>query len=112
STPTSPPVDGMESPEGAAETEAALEEMRDRWQRALADLANAHKRASREIVEQRAGERARVAAAWLPVLDNLDLALQHADADPAAIVGGVTAVRKQALEVLRRLGFAMVDQVG
>jgi molecular chaperone GrpE len=101
----------MESPETAADTDAAPEallEMRDRWQRALADLENTRKRASRDI----AGERARVAAAWLPVLDNLELALQHAQADPVAIVSGVTAVREQALDVLRRLGFAPVDEVG
>lgn len=93
----------MESPE-----DAALEEMRDQWKRALAELDNTRKRAGRDI----AGERARVAAAWLPVLDNLDLALRHADADPVAIVSGVIAVREQALDVLRRLGYAPVDQVG
>ena len=35
-------------------------------------------------------------ATWLPVLDDLDRALAHADADPATIVEGVRAVRDQA----------------
>ena len=41
-----------------------------------------------------------VAGDWLPVLDNLDLALAHADADPAVIIDGVRAVRDQAAGVL------------
>jgi molecular chaperone GrpE len=92
--------------------DSELDELRDRWQRAAAELDNVRKRADRQIVEQREGERRRVAAAWLPVLDNLDLALRHADADPLAIVTGVAAVRDQAQSVLERLGFTPVEDVG
>ena len=56
--------------------------------------------------------RQRVAAAWLPVLDNLDLALRHAGADPEAIVQGVAQVREQAADILARLGFGPVGAVG
>src|SRR4051794_34940766 len=55
-------------------------ELEDRWRRALADLDNLRKRYSRELPRERAAERERVAAAFLPVIDNIDLALQHADA--------------------------------
>src|SRR4051812_14603871 len=93
--------------EGAAQPEdQMLAEVRERAQRAIADADNARKRAERTCAERVAAERQRVAAAWLPVLDNLDLALRHADADPDAIVQGVTQVRLQAGEVLARLGFA------
>ncbi|MGA8519538.1 MAG: nucleotide exchange factor GrpE, partial [Pseudonocardiaceae bacterium] len=70
---------------GGAEADrvGALE---DRLRRALADLANVRKRHARELERQRAAEEQRVAAAWLPVLDNLDLALDHADADPSSII--------------------------
>ena len=54
----------------------------------------------------------RVAALWLPVLDNLDLALDHAAADPHSIVDGVRAVRDQALGVLTRLGFPRRCEAG
>jgi molecular chaperone GrpE len=84
----------------------------DRLRRALADLDNVRKRHARELERQRAAEVSRVAAAWLPVLDNLDLALSHADADPPAIIEGVRAVRDQALAVLAGLGFARHDEVG
>jgi molecular chaperone GrpE len=87
------------------ELRARLAEMEDRWRRALADFDNLRKRVARESAQQRDDERAAVAARWLPVLDNLELALQHAAADPASIVSGVQAVHEQALRVLADLGF-------
>jgi molecular chaperone GrpE len=95
---------------------AALRErlayLEDQWRRAQADLDNLRKRVARESRQLRADERARVAAHWLPVVDNLDLALEHADKDPVSIVEGVRAVRDQALAVLARLGFPRQAQVG
>ena len=84
----------------------------DRWRRAVADLDNVRKRQARDLVQERAAERARVAAAFLPVLDTIDMALAHAEADPNAIVAGVRAVRDQALAVLSRLGYPRQDDVG
>ncbi|MBN9110494.1 MAG: nucleotide exchange factor GrpE [Pseudonocardia sp.] len=84
----------------------------DRWRRALADLDNARKRHARDLVRDRAQERARVAAAFLPVLDTIDLALQHAGANPDAIVAGVHAVRDQALAILAGLGYPRQDDTG
>src|SRR5438105_5050854 len=53
--------------------------------RALADLDNLRKRYNRELTRERDAERRRVAAAWLPVVDNLDRALEHASAgEPGA----------------------------
>ncbi len=89
-----------------------LAEMEDRWRRALADLDNVRKRYQRELEQARAGERELVAAEWLPVVDNLELALEHADADPTSIVEGVRAVRDMAVAVLARLGFSRYDEVG
>ncbi|MFD7712785.1 nucleotide exchange factor GrpE [Streptomyces sp. NPDC059785] len=83
----------------------AIQELEDRWRRALADLDNLRKRHARELERERAVERSRTAAAFLPVLDNLELALTHAGADPDAIVEGVRAVRDQAVNVLDLLGY-------
>lgn len=95
------------------ETVEALEDQL-RW--ITADLENLRKRYDREIRRERLAERGRVAGEWLPVIDNLDLALQHADhtADAAsrAVITGVRAVRDQALGVLERLGFSPFDDVG
>jgi molecular chaperone GrpE len=95
-----------------SELEAQVARLEDQWRRTLADLDNLRKRGAREQRRQTDEERARVAAAWLPVLDNLDRALQHAAADPASILAGVEAVRDQAEEVLARLGFPRQAAVG
>src|SRR4051794_4238132 len=94
------------------ESSAALREAEDRWRRALADLDNLRKRHARELNGQAAAERARTAAAFLPVIDNLELALNHAAADPGAIVEGVRAVRDQAVNVLERLGYPRQAESG
>jgi molecular chaperone GrpE len=106
-------------PEGAelssariAELEHEVKDFEDRWRRALADFDNLRKRLAREAERERADERARVVGEWLPILDNLELALDHAMADPGAVVEGVQAVRDQALAVLDRLGFTRIDDVG
>lgn len=93
-------------------SEEAATEFEDRWRRALADLDNLRKRHTREIPRERAAERERVAAAFLPVLDNIDLALRHAEADPSAIVEGIRTVRDQAVAVLARLGYEIQDESG
>jgi molecular chaperone GrpE len=87
-------------------------ELLDRWQRAQAELENTRKRYERQLADLSGAERARVAAEWLPVLDNLDRALGHAGADPRSILEGVEAVREQALAVLERLGVVPFDGVG
>ncbi|MFF4231836.1 nucleotide exchange factor GrpE [Streptomyces sp. NPDC001820] len=104
-------VPSTEQPE-AEDHAAALDELQDRWRRALADLDNLRKRHAKELVRERAAERARTAAAWLPVLDNLDLALAHAGSDPSAVLEGVKAVRDQAVDVMRRLGYPRYEETG
>lgn len=91
---------------------AALDELQDRWRRALADIDNLRKRHARELERERAEERARTAAALLPIVDNLELALAHAGSDPQAIVDGVKAVYDQAVDTLRRLGFERHAETG
>jgi molecular chaperone GrpE len=95
-----------------AEAEAVVAELRDRWQRAQAEIDNTRKRYERQLADRATTERARVAAEWLPVLDNLERALSHADADPRAILAGIEAVREQALTVLERLGIHRIDDTG
>jgi molecular chaperone GrpE len=88
------------------------QEAQDRWRRTAADLENTRKRAARELSQARDRERAAVASAFLPVLDNLELALAHAEADPTSIIDGVRAVLDQAVGVLARLGYDRRDESG
>jgi molecular chaperone GrpE len=84
--------------------------LEDRLRRALADADNARKRCERLVVESRADERARVASEWLPIVDNLERALEHAGAEAGAVIDGVRAVRDQAVALLRSLGFPRHDE--
>lgn len=95
-----------------AELEKRVAELDNLWRRALADADNLRKRHAREIERLRDQERAEVARSWLPVLDNLDRALEHAGTDPGAIIEGVRAVRDQAVDVVSRLGYPRRDDLG
>jgi molecular chaperone GrpE len=103
-------TDGEPDTDSAAA--AALADLEDRWRRAVADLDNLRKRYARELERERAAERARVAAQFLPVVDNLDRALAHSGGAPGAVVEGVQAVREEALAALTRLGFPRYEEVG
>jgi molecular chaperone GrpE len=107
-----PPDGGADAAATVAELRAQVTRLEDQWRRASADLENYRKRVARESAQQRADERARVAAEWLPVLDNLERALEHSASDPSSILVGVQAVRDQALAVLARLGFPRHAEVG
>lgn len=117
--PTEPMRDGAEDTANRPPPEAEASEppahvpdpaeLEDKWLRALADLDNLRKRYSRELTTAREAERRQVASAFLPVLDNIDLALRHArdkhtDGNQGPIVEGLRAIRDQALAVLAQLG--------
>lgn len=107
------PPDESDNPvTGLAEATARAVDLEDRWRRALADLDNLRKRTDRQVAEAAARERAAVAGRWLPVLDNLELALAHAKPEPDPVIDGVRAVRDQAVAVLADLGFPRQDDVG
>lgn len=91
---------------------ARVEELEDLWRRALADLDNLRKRMARELETQRRAQRAEATAAWLPVLDDLERALQHAESDPASVVEGIRSVRDRAVATLRDLGYPRRDDLG
>jgi molecular chaperone GrpE len=104
---------GPPAQQARQDTDALLE---DRLRRALADLDNLRKRYDREVERERAAERRRVAAQWLPVVDDLERALEHVDTsaatDPDAFVEGVRAIRDRAIAVLAQLGFPRYEDTG
>jgi molecular chaperone GrpE len=87
-------------------------ELEDAWRRTAAELDNFRKRCAQDVVRGREQERAAVASSWLPVLDNLERALEHASSDPASVVEGVRAVLDQAVGVLAGLGYPRRDDNG
>ncbi|MFB8003844.1 nucleotide exchange factor GrpE [Nocardia sp. NPDC056000] len=100
-------------PDAAPEqADARIAESDDRWRRAAADLDNLRKRYARDLDRERAAERAKVSGAWLPMLDNLELALAHANSETDPLVAGVRAIRDQAVQVLEQLGYPRHSEVG
>jgi molecular chaperone GrpE len=106
--------DEVHEPESNAleESRTRIAQLEDGWRRAAAELDNFRKRCAKDLVRAREQERARTSAGWLPVVDNLERALEHASSDPEQIIAGVRAVHQQALSVLADLGFPRRDDTG
>lgn len=101
------------APVSAAVPEAAdVRRLEEQLRFALADLDNLRKRVDRTVARERVAERARSAKLWLPVLDNLDRALEHAAPEPSAISDGVQTIRTDALAAMAELGFPLIDALG
>lgn len=100
-----------DAPEGV-DQERQIAELEDAWRRTAAELDNYRKRCARDVVQGREQERAAVASRWLPVLDNLERALEHAESDPDSVVEGVRAVLAQAVGVLADLGYPRREDHG
>ena len=99
-------------PDVLEKAQARISELEDGWRRTAAELDNFRKRCAKDLVRAREQERVRTTAAWLPVVDNLERALEHASSDPDQIIEGVRAVYQQALSVLADLGFPRRDDTG
>jgi molecular chaperone GrpE len=91
---------------------AQLAEAQDQRLRALAEADNVRKRCATRVSQAEAEATARVAARWLPVLDDLERALEHPDAGPEAIIDGIQAVRDEAMGIVAALGFPRRDDNG
>jgi molecular chaperone GrpE len=87
------------------------EELRDRYMRTLADFENFRKRSDREKQDYFRFALADVFRELLPVLDNLDRALEHAEAEDE-FHRGVALIYKQMFEVLQRYGLRIVNESG
>ena len=82
--------------------------------RTLADMENLRKRLARDKEEHTKYAAESVLADLLPVLDNLDLALDHAPSDQCCqgFVTGVDMTRKVFTDTLARHGMEAVGEVG
>lgn len=106
------PVQEPAPEEGRSVRDDEVQRLDDQLRRALADLDNLRKRYARDLTRERTAERTRLAAEWLPVVDNLELALQHAGSDADAVVQGIRAVHEQAVATMGKLGFPRFEAVG
>lgn len=102
---------------GAAAFEAAMEELTrerdtlaDSLLRLRAEFDNYRRRAARELIEARERSQAELLNDMLPVLDNLDRALDAAEHhDEGKVLGGVRMTRDLFADLLRRVGVEEID---
>ena len=98
------PADGA-----AAAVEQDLRDFKDRYLRTLADFENFRKRSEREKQDYFKYAMAGVIKDLLPVLDNFDRALEHAE-EGDDFHKGVSLIYKQLFDGLRRHGLRIVDE--
>jgi len=90
-----------------------LEAQQDRHLRAVAEFDNVRKRAAREREEYTRYANESLLRDLLPVLDNLDRALQAARSEPAAAVtAGVELIQRELLRVIEKFGLTSFTSVG
>ena len=90
-----------------------LETQQDRHLRAVAEFDNVRKRAAREREEHTRYANESVLRDLLPVLDNLDRALQAARSEPtAAVTAGVELIQRELLRVVEKFGLTPFTSVG
>jgi molecular chaperone GrpE len=89
-----------------------LDHVRDIYLRKLAEFDNFRKRVEREREVSRGAATEGLVKDLLPVLDNFERALQHADDDSGAFHEGVEMIAKQLWDVLERTGVAEVNPLG
>ena len=92
----------------AAERDA----FRDQLLRSRAEFDNYRKRIAREYEQNRIGAAQGIISELLPVLDNLERALQHADGGQGGLADGVRMIVKQFYDVLSARGLEAIPALG
>ncbi len=123
----SPPAEAAAGPPPTAEADRAealaaevadlkrqLEEKHDRLLRALAEMDNVRRRVQREREDYARFANESLIRELIPVLDNLDRALEAArsTSDAGKIVEGVELIQRELLRVLERAGVTRYSAVG
>lgn len=105
-----------EGDEGDTISVAALEkDKKDTWDkylRAIADLDNMRKRTKREIEDAKFDIKLKVLKEMLPVVDNLERALEHAVREANPLAEGVQLVLRQFQTALERLDVTPIEAAG
>jgi molecular chaperone GrpE len=92
-------------------TQSQNDDFRDRYVRTLADFENFRKRSEREKTDFRRYALTDVIRDLLPVLDNFDRALDHAE-EGDEFHKGVALIYKQLFDVLQRHGLKPIVESG
>jgi molecular chaperone GrpE len=109
-----PDIDGAPATDDVEELRRQVAEKNDRLLRALAEADNVRRRAQREREESARYAGEALMRDLIPVLDNLDRALEAARAagEAPGIVDGVELIRREFLKVLERHGVTRYSALG
>jgi molecular chaperone GrpE len=102
------------SQEKGRETMSRLQEVHERMLRSVADLENYRKRAQKEKDQMQKFGTEKILSDFLPVLDNLDRALDHGNSSPdfPSLMQGVLMTRKLFEGALAKHGVRPIPAVG
>ncbi len=101
------------TPDPAEALRAERDALQDRLLRTAAEFDNYRKRIDRERREHADTAAAGILMELLPIVDNLELALQaSATAGASAFRTGVELIHSQMLDLLRKRGVTPIDAVG
>ncbi len=89
--------------------DVGLQEMENRWRRALADFDNYRKRCEREMQGIREDERACVLASMLPVYDSIESALKASEDFDHPIVKGIKSIQKLMQQIFSSYGVEEIE---
>ena len=103
-----PEDDGALKPAAPSE---APDDYKNRYIRAVADFDNFRKRSEREKSDFARYATASVLREMLPILDNFDRALEHAE-EGDDFHKGVLMIYKQLFDVLQKHGLRVIDETG
>ena len=90
----------------------AKEEEKDQYMRVLAEYDNYRKRTDREKAATYDSATADTIAQFLPVVDNMELALAQADCSAEDLRKGVQMIQKNLNDILSKMGVAVMGTVG
>ena len=106
-------IDPLMVEDALAQLRAELDEMRDRFMRALAYAENARKRGDRDRREAEQFGGSKLARDMLPVYDNLKRALDAANeetrAQAAALIEGLELTLRELVKVLNKHGVSEIN---
>ena len=106
-----PAPDAAATGGGDGNLRAENQQLKDRYLRTLADFENFRKRAEREKSDFRRYAVAESMRELLPVLDNFDRALEHAESGDD-FHKGVLLIYKQLSDALQKSGLRTIDEAG
>lgn len=93
--------------------EKELKEISEKYLRLAAEYDNFRRRSQKEKESLYTESLIQVVKEWLPIVDNLDRAQESVEqlqnGDPDGIGEGIVMIRKQAYEVLEKLGVSEID---